>query len=325
MLRSQASVQRRDPASPGPSSGDRGRGGRDRGAALAASLARPARAGVRGRLRGAGGRAARVRGLVGHRGAAPRAARRGRRRGRRGHHLAVLVRGERELDPVRAGAARVRGHRPGDAEPRRRRRRGGDDGAHDRASCRCTSSATRPTRPRWSATGCRSSRTPARRSARCTRTACRSAAAAIPPRSASTPTSSSPRARAGCSRMGSAEHKERVDSERNQGRAPGHGLARPRPARLQLPADGHRVRAGPRAAGPPGRDARRPRSRRRLVPGGAGRRRRAWSCRARTSAATCAAGSCSSSSSRAASTATTRSGRCSRAACSPSRTCPRST
>ena len=80
---------------------------------------------------------------------------------------------------------------PRDAEPRRRRRRRRDHRAHDRACCRSTSSATRPTRPRSSATACRSSRTRARRSAPCMPTACRSAAAAIPPRSASTPTSSS--------------------------------------------------------------------------------------------------------------------------------------
>ena len=57
-----------------------------------------------------------------------------------------------------------------------------------------------PTRPRWSVTACRSSRTRARRSAPSMPTACRSAGAVIPRRSASTPTSSSRRARAGCSR-----------------------------------------------------------------------------------------------------------------------------
>ena len=51
----------------------------------------------------------------------------------------------------------------------------------------------------------------------------RSAAAATRRRSASTPTSSSRPARAGCSRSASAEHKARVDSERNQGRAPDMG------------------------------------------------------------------------------------------------------
>ena len=89
----------------------------------------------------------------------------------------------------------------------------------------------------------------------------------------------------------------------------GHGLARPRPARLQLPADRHRLRARPGPARPARRHARRPRARRRLVPRGARRPRRARRCRARTTAATSAAGSCSSSSSRAASTATTRSAR----------------
>ena len=52
--------------------------------------------------------------------------------------------------------------------------------------------------PALEATACRSSRTPARRSARATPTAVRSAAAATRPPSASTPTSSSPPARAGC-------------------------------------------------------------------------------------------------------------------------------
>ena len=43
----------------------------------------------------------------------------------------------------------------------------------------------------------------------------------------------------------------------------GHGLARPRPARLQLPDHRHPVRDRARAARAPGRDARRPRPRRR--------------------------------------------------------------
>ena len=50
----------------------------------------------------------------------------------------------------------------------------------------------------------------------------------------------------------------------------GHGLARPRPARLQLPALRHRLRARPGAARAPRRAARRPRARGRLVPRGAG-------------------------------------------------------
>ena len=105
--------------------------------------------------------------------------------------------------------------------------------------------------------------------------------------------------------MGSAEHKERVDSERNQGRAPDMGwldhdrlgfnyrltdiacaIGLAQLERLDgMLADRARVAA--------------------LVPRGAGRDARARRCRARTPAATCAAGSCSSSSSRAASTATT--------------------
>ena len=109
--------------------------------------------------------------------------------------------------------------------------------------------------------------------------------------------------------MGSAEHKERVDSERNQGRAPNMdwldhdrlgfnyrltdiacalGLAQLERLDGML-ADRARVAD--------------------LVPRGA-RRHRARRCRARTPAATCAAGSCSSSRSRTGSTATRRSRAC---------------
>ena len=107
-----------------------------------------------------------------------------------------------------------------------------------------------------------------------------------------------------------------------------HGLARPRPARLQLPADRHRVRARARAARAPRRDARRPRAGRRAgtarrwarsIERGLGppvrgqRRRRARLVRVRRPAAARA------------STATPRWSRCASAACSPSPTCRRST
>ena len=125
--------------------------------------------------------------------------------------------------------------------------------------------------------------------------------------------------------MGSAEHKERVDSERNQGRAPDMGwLDHDRLGfnyRLsdlacalglaQLERLDDMLAARARVAG----------WYREALAGC----RRASSCRARTPAATCAAGSSSSSSSRAASTATPRSARCASAASSPSPTCRRST
>ena len=119
--------------------------------------------------------------------------------------------------------------------------------------------------------------------------------------------------------------KARIDSERNQGRAPDMGwLDHDRLGfnyRLSDIACGDRRRA----ARAPGRDARRPRAGRGVVPRGCSPASRASSCRARTAAATSEAGSSSSSSSRTASTATRRSSRCATAACRPSRTCRRST
>ena len=118
-------------------------------------------------------------------------------------------------------------------------------------------------------------------------------------------------------RQQAAHHRRGRDAHDGLGRAQGarrlraqpgprarHGLARPRPARLQLPAHRHRLRARPGAARP---------ARRACSPAA-----RAWpgwyrealadsashaAVRGRT-AATCAAGSCSSSSSRTGSTAT---------------------
>ena len=108
----------------------------------------PARAGVRGGVRGARGRAVTRRAVSSGTAALHLALRAvGVDRGRRGHHVAVLVRGVGQRDPLRARAAGVRGHRPAHAEPRRRRRGGGDHRAHDARCCRCTSSATRPTCP----------------------------------------------------------------------------------------------------------------------------------------------------------------------------------
>ena len=78
----------------------------------------------------------RQRGLERHRWTAPGAAcGRGQRR-RRGRDHAVLVRGQRQRGDLRAGAARVRRHRPGDAQPRPRRRRGGRHRPDRRAAAR---------------------------------------------------------------------------------------------------------------------------------------------------------------------------------------------
>ena len=63
-------------------------------------------------VRGAGRRAVRVRGLLGHRRAAPRAARGGRDRRATRSSRRRSRSWPRQLDPVRAGAAGVRGHRP---------------------------------------------------------------------------------------------------------------------------------------------------------------------------------------------------------------------
>ena len=132
--------------------------------------------------------------------------------------------------------------------------------------------------------------------------------------------------------LGDAAHKARIDSERNQGRAPDMGwLDHDRLGfnyRLSDIACADRLGA----ARPPRRPARRPRAGRGAVPRGAGPARHASAvsgCRARTARAmpaTSAAGSSSSSRSRArARRATTSSAPCATAACSPSPTCRRST
>ena len=192
--------------------------------------------------------------------------------------------------------AGVRRHRPASrststrTRPRRRSR------AARRRCCRCTSSATRPTCRRSSATACRSSRTPARRSARSTPTASPVGGRGHPAAFGFYANKQLTTGEGGMLTMGSAEHKERVDSERNQGRAPDMGwldhdrlgfnyrltdiacaLGLAQLERLDgMLADRARVAGWYREA---------------LA--GLERARR---CRARTPAATCAAGSCSSSS-----------------------------
>ena len=116
--------------------------------------------------------------------------------------------------------AGVRRHRPGHAGSRPGRRRGGDHADGRARCCRSTSSATRPTCPPSSATACRSSRTPRRPSARATPTARRSAAAATRPIFGFYANKQLTTGEGGMVTLGSAEHKVRIDSERNQGRAP---------------------------------------------------------------------------------------------------------
>ena len=89
-----------------------------------------------------------------------------------------------------------------------------------------------------------------------------------------------------------------------------HGLARPRPARLQLPARRPLVRARPRPARAARRDARRARAGGRALRRARSPASRASGCPAPTRTASGAAGSSTWSSCRTASTATTRSARC---------------
>ena len=112
--------------------------------------------------------------------------------------------------------------------------------------------APRPADRRGRVRGARRGRTP---------TAPRSAAAAIRPTFAFYANKQLTTGEGGMLTMGSAEHKERVDSERNQGRAPNMDWLDHDRLGLQLPADRHRVRDRPGAARPARRHARRPRAR----------------------------------------------------------------
>ena len=64
---------------------------------------------------------------------------------RRGRHDAVQLRRLRQLPALRGRAARLLRHRPAHAQHRPAAAARGRDRAHDRACCRCTSSATPPT------------------------------------------------------------------------------------------------------------------------------------------------------------------------------------
>ena len=248
----------------------------------------------------------------------------GRERGRRGRHVAVLVRRLRQRDRLRARHARVRRHRPGHAQPRPGRGGRGDHRPHDGAAAGAHLRLPgRHARAR-ARTACRSSRTRARRSAPCTPTARRSAAAAIRRRSRFYANKQLTTGEGGMLTMGSAEHKERVDSERNQGRAPDMDWLDHDRLGFNYRLTDIACALGLAQLERLDEHARRPRARGRLVPRGAGRLRGSR-CRARTPAATSAAGSCSSSRSRTARPRRRDRARCASAASSPSRTCPRST
>ena len=202
-----------------------------------------------------------------------RCARSGQRR-RRGDDDAVLVRRERERRDLRARAPGLRRHRPGDAQPRprggcgrgHRADRGAAAGARVRLPGRHGGASRR--------SGCRSSRTPARRSAR------------------ATPTAAPVGGRGHLAVFGFYANKQLTTGEggvvtlrragdqgadrlrAQSGPRARHGLARPRPPRLQLPAVRHRLRARDRPARAARRDAGRPRARGGALPRGAAPRSR---------------------------------------------------
>ena len=109
-------------------------------------------------------------GQLGHLGPAPGPALGGRQARRRGHRPVVHLRRDRELGGTDRRHAGLRRHRPRLVLPRPGQRRGGHHRPHRRRSCRCISTATRPTWPRFRpiarpGTACRSSRTPLRHTA----------------------------------------------------------------------------------------------------------------------------------------------------------------
>ncbi len=212
----------------------------------------------------------RLRGLVRHDRAAPRAARGRRGGGRGGRHVAVLVRrlGQRGALPGRA--AGVRRHRPGHAQPGPGRRGGRDHGAHERAAARAhlrlPGRHARPGAPRPPDRGgrLRGARRRARR-----RHAGRRPRAPVGVRLLRQQADHDRRGRHGRARLGGAPRADRLRAQ--PGPRARHGLARPRPARLQLPALRHRVRARHRPARAARRPARRPRAGGGVVRRGAGR------------------------------------------------------
>ena len=169
----------------------------------------------------------------------------------------VQLRRLRQLPALRGRPAGLLRRRPGDARPRPGGRRGGARRAHRRASCRSTSSATRR---RWPSsrrspppTASASSRTPARRSARSTATGARVGARGNLATFAFYANKQMTTGEGGMVDPVLARGRGAPALRAQPGPRRRHGLARPRRARLQLPA--RRPRRGARRR--PGREARR--------------------------------------------------------------------
>ena len=251
-------------------------------------------------------------------------------RGRRGGHHAVQLRRVGQLPALRGRPAGLLRHRPAHAQHRPRGGRGGRGRAHHghaagphlrlpgrHAGARATGARARPLDRRGRLRGARRRATP---------TATTVGRARQPaPSSPSTRTSRSRRGRAARSSARTPAVKARIDSERNQGRAPDMGwldhdrlgfnyrlddlscaLGLAQLERLdEMLAERDRVAA--------------------LYSRGARRAWRGSTCPARTRTATGAAGSSTSCSSRRAWTATPRCWRCASEAWTRSPTCRRST
>ena len=185
----------------------------------------------------------------------------GRQRRRRGDHEPVLVRRLGQRDRLRARATGVRRHRPAHADDRPGGGRGGGDASARARCCRCTSSAGRPTCQRSSASACRSSRTPARRSARCYADGVAVGARGHPAVFAFYANKQMTTGEGGMVTLGDAALKERIDSERNQGRAPNMDWLDHDRLGFNYRLSEHRLRDRARAARSPRRDARRARAR----------------------------------------------------------------
>ena len=179
---------------------------------------------VRAGVRRAARRPARQRGLQRHRRPAPRAARGRRGGGRRGRHEPVLVRrlGQRRSSTSARGRSSPTSTRSRSTSTRTAAA-GGGHRAHDGAAARAH--LRLPGRPAGvrAAAACRSSRTPARRSAPSTPTASPVGGRGHPAVFGFYANKQLTTGEGGMVALGDAAMKERIDSERNQGRAPDMG------------------------------------------------------------------------------------------------------
>ena len=216
--------------------------------------------------------------LARHRRPAPRHPRRGHRAGRRGRHHAVQLRRVGQLPALRGRDAGVLRHRPAHAQHRRRTRPARRvDGAHHRAAAgahlRLPGRHAGARAAGRATAACGSWRTPARRSAPCTPTARRWARAATCSVFGFYPNKQITTGEGGAVVSPSAEAKERIDSERNQGRAPDMGWLDHDRLGFNYRLDDLSCALGRGAARAPRRAAGRPRAGGGAVLGGAGGRR----------------------------------------------------